>query len=125
MDITTDGFGYMLAFGDLSWVPFGFSTITRWVSDSCEPYNLISSHACYPPRVACRFLVDYPQDLSPLMVALVIGVKALGYYIFRGANGQKDTFRSNPDDPNVAHLKTLPTARGTKLIISGWWGMSR
>ena len=22
MDITTDGFGYMLAFGDLSWVPF-------------------------------------------------------------------------------------------------------
>ena len=25
MDITTDGFGYMLAFGDLSWVPFTYS----------------------------------------------------------------------------------------------------
>ena len=25
MDITTDGFGYMLAFGDLSWVPFIYS----------------------------------------------------------------------------------------------------
>ena len=25
MDITTDGFGYMLAFGDLTWVPFTYS----------------------------------------------------------------------------------------------------
>jgi delta14-sterol reductase len=25
MDITTDGFGYMLAFGDLAWVPFTYS----------------------------------------------------------------------------------------------------
>jgi hypothetical protein len=33
--------------------------------------------------------------------------------------------RRNPNDPSVKHLKTLPTARGTKLIISGWWGMSR
>lgn len=50
------------------------------------------------------------------MVALVIGVKALGYYIFRGANGQKDTFRSNPKDPKVAHLKTLPTARQVPAV---------
>ena len=26
MDITTDGFGFMLSFGDLCWVPFTFST---------------------------------------------------------------------------------------------------
>jgi hypothetical protein len=26
MDITTDGFGFMLAFGDLAWVPFTFCT---------------------------------------------------------------------------------------------------
>ena len=25
MDITTDGFGFMLAFGDLAWVPFIYS----------------------------------------------------------------------------------------------------
>jgi hypothetical protein len=36
MDITTDGFGFMLAFGDLCWVPFTFT-------------------------VQARFLVDYPQ----------------------------------------------------------------
>ncbi|GAX81135.1 hypothetical protein CEUSTIGMA_g8569.t1 [Chlamydomonas eustigma] len=100
MDITTDGFGYMLAFGDLSWVPFGFSN-------------------------AARYLVDSPQNLSVPAVIVILLVKGVGYYIFRGANGQKDTFRRNPDDPSVKHLKTLKTERGTKLIISGWWGMSR
>lgn len=100
MDITSDGFGYMLAFGDLAWVPFGFSN-------------------------AARYLLEHPQNLSLPMVIFVVGVKALGYYVFRGANGQKDTFRRDPHDPSVRHLKTLQTKRGTRLIISGWWGMSR
>lgn len=25
----------------------------------------------------------------------------------------------------VASLRTLPTERGTRLIISGWWGIAR
>lgn len=29
MDITTDGFGFMLCFGDLSWVPFVYSLQAR------------------------------------------------------------------------------------------------
>ncbi len=33
MDITTDGFGFMLSFGDLSWVPFVFTTSTRFLVD--------------------------------------------------------------------------------------------
>ena len=48
-----------------------------------------------------------------------------GYFLFRGANSQKDAFRRNPDDPNVKHLKFLQTKRGTKLLTSGWWGMAR
>ncbi|GLC33514.1 hypothetical protein PLESTB_000083300 [Pleodorina starrii] len=100
MDITTDGFGFMLAFGDLAWVPFTFTS-------------------------AARYLVDHPKVLSPAGMALVLAVKALGYYIFRGANSQKDMFRSNPNDPRVAHLKTLKTERGTSLIVSGWWGTAR
>jgi hypothetical protein len=31
MDITTDGFGFMLCFGDLSWVPFVYSLQARYV----------------------------------------------------------------------------------------------
>ena len=33
------------------------------------------------------------QNLSPPNLAFILAVKLLGYYIFRGANGQKDAFR--------------------------------
>jgi hypothetical protein len=100
MDITTDGFGFMLSFGDLCWVPFTFTT-------------------------QARFLAAHPQPLGPAGVAGVLAVQLAGYYIFRGANGQKDAFRRDPKHPSVAHLKSMPTARGTRLITSGWWGAAR
>eukprot|EP00123_Amoebidium_parasiticum_P019931 comp37205_c0_seq1/m.47342 comp37205_c0_seq1/g.47342 ORF comp37205_c0_seq1/g.47342 comp37205_c0_seq1/m.47342 type:complete len:427 (-) comp37205_c0_seq1:395-1675(-) len=100
MDVTDEGFGFMLVFGDLVWVP-GLYTFQA------------------------RYLVDHPNHLTPLMLALVLGVNFLGLIIFRGANSQKDAFRKNPNDPAVKHLKTMPTERGTKLIISGWWGIAR
>ncbi|ETW03055.1 hypothetical protein H310_05485 [Aphanomyces invadans] len=100
MDITTDGFGYMLAFGDLTWVPFTYS-------------------------LQARYLVDRDPNLSmPVVVAIVV-VNVLGYVIFRGANAQKDAFRTDPNGDSVQHLKWMPTKRGTKLLISGWWGMAR
>jgi hypothetical protein len=49
MDITTDGFGFMLAFGDLVWVPFTYS-------------------------LQARYLLEHPVTLSP---AAVVGVLAL------------------------------------------------
>lgn len=54
-----------------------------------------------------------------------MALKALGYLVFRGSNSQKDLFRRDPSHPRVAALRTLPTERGTKLIISGWWGIAR
>ncbi len=33
MDITTDGFGFMLVFGDLTWVPFTYSLQARYLVD--------------------------------------------------------------------------------------------
>jgi Delta14-sterol reductase len=100
MDITTDGFGFMLCFGDLAWVPFTYS-------------------------VQAKYLVKHDPNLSTLALSFIIGVHMFGYFLFRGANSQKDAFRRNPDDPNVKHLKFLQTKRGTKLLTSGWWGMAR
>jgi len=100
MDITTEGFGYMLAFGDLAWVPFTYT-------------------------LQARYMVANPTDLSTSMVVFILFLQGLGYYIFRGANGEKDSFRRNPNDPSVSHLKTLETKNGKKLIISGWWGLAR
>lgn len=99
MDVTTDGFGYMLAFGDLCWVPFTYT-------------------------LQARYLVGNP-GLSGEWTCAVVVLNAIGYAIFRGANGEKDAFRRDPSSPNLAHLKFLKTKRGTKLLISGWWGMAR
>ena len=106
MDITTDGFGFMLAFGDLAWVPFTYSLPARYLADRVIAGD---SYGTTPPW---------------LSVASVVLFFA-GYSIFRGANGTKDLFRRNPDDPRVKHIKVLPTKRGTKLMVSGWWGMAR
>ncbi|XP_065385488.1 delta(14)-sterol reductase TM7SF2 isoform X5 [Macaca fascicularis] len=100
MDITHDGFGFMLAFGDIAWVPFTYS-------------------------LQAQFLLRHPQPLGLPMASAICLINAIGYYIFRGANSQKNTFRKNPSDPRVAGLETISTATGRKLLVSGWWGMVR
>jgi hypothetical protein len=100
MDITTDGFGYMLVFGDLTWVPFTYS-------------------------LQAKYLVHHDPHLSNTALFGILCLHCIGFCIFRGANGQKDNFRRNPNDPRVSHLLYLQTKRGTKLLTSGWWGMAR
>ncbi|PYH99086.1 ERG4/ERG24 ergosterol biosynthesis protein [Aspergillus ellipticus CBS 707.79] len=100
IDITTDGMGFMLSFGDLVWVPFLYST-------------------------QCRYLSAYPLQLGWLNIAGVSAVFALGLYIFRAANNQKHVFRTRSNDPSVAGMSYIQTKRGTRLLTAGWWGMSR
>ena len=100
MDITTDGFGYMLAFGDLAWVPFTYC-------------------------LQARFLVHRDPGLSTLTLALIVALQAAGYAIFRGANNQKDAFRKDPNKAIADGTRFLDTKRGTKLITSGYWGAAR
>ena len=111
MDITTDGFGFMLVFGDLVWVPFTYTLQGKYLKKNF-----------YKPA---RYLTLFPQDLSPGFIAFILGLKLLGFYIFRGANGEKNAFRTDPSSPSVAHLKYIKTASGSKLLISGWWGSAR
>jgi protein-S-isoprenylcysteine O-methyltransferase Ste14 len=100
IDITTDGFGLMLSFGDLVWVPFIYTQQTRYLS-------------------------VHPQSLGPLGLAAVSAMLVAGFAIFRLSNSQKNAFRTNPNDPSVAHLKYIETKAGTRLLISGWWGIAR
>lgn len=106
----------MLAVGDLLWVPFVYS-------------------------LQARYLVFSPKELGPYATAGILAVNSLGYYIFRSSNSEKNDFRNgkNPKskhkysiavsltDANLsrADLQFMQTERGTKLITSGWWGMSR
>ncbi|KAL4937104.1 ergosterol biosynthesis ERG4/ERG24 [Aspergillus oleicola] len=100
MDITTDGMGFMLSFGDLVWVPFLYSTQTRYLS-------------------------TYPVMLGWWNTVGITCVFAVGLYIFKASNHQKWLFRLEPSHPDVRGLKSLKTKRGTRLLISGWWGKSR
>ncbi|KAK1479799.1 ergosterol biosynthesis ERG4/ERG24 family protein [Colletotrichum cuscutae] len=100
MDITTDGLGFMLTFGDIVWVPFLYSTQTRYLS-------------------------VYPVHLGWAGVASIFAVFATGLYIFRSANNQKKVFRTQPDHPSVKDLPFIQTKRGTRLLTGGWWGRSR
>ena len=100
MDITTDGFGFMLAFGDLVWLPFIYS-------------------------LQARYLAVYPVKLGVVGIAGVLAVQGFGYWIFRSANNEKNRFRTNPNDPKIAHLQFMETKSGSKLLVSGWWGAAR
>lgn len=84
MDITTDGFGFMLAVGDLTWVPFVYS-------------------------LQARYLVFRPVELDLASTVGIVAINALGYWIFRDANGEKNDFRNgkNPKSEWSAFVTTL------------------
>ncbi|KAL3228529.1 Delta(14)-sterol reductase ERG24 [Nakaseomyces bracarensis] len=96
MDIATDGFGFMLAFGDLTLVPFTYSLQARYLSVS-------------------------PVELGNARLACILSLMALGFYIFRSANKQKSDFRQG----KLPHMKSIQTKRGTKLLADGWWAKSQ
>jgi Delta14-sterol reductase len=100
IDVTTDGFGFMLSFGDLVWLPFIYS-------------------------LHCRYLAVHPVHLGPAGIAAILAVQGLGFYIFRSSNNEKNRFRTNPNDPRVSHLESISTASGSRLLTSGWWGRAR
>ncbi|TIB02372.1 hypothetical protein E3P94_01160 [Wallemia ichthyophaga] len=97
MDIVHDGFGYMLAFGDLTWVPFTYS-------------------------LQARFLAYHPNILGPSGSAAIAALQLLGYYIFRTSNAEKNEFRNGKNPKNLQYMQTK---RGTKLLTTGWWGTLR
>lgn len=84
MDITTDGFGFMLAVGDLTWVPFVYS-------------------------LQARYLVFRPVELDLASTVGILAVNALGYWIFRDANGEKNNFRNGKNPKSEwSNLVTVP-----------------
>ena len=90
MDITTDGFGFMLSVGDLLWVPFVYS-------------------------LQVRYLAFHPVDLSPLGVAGILALVSTGYYIFRTANGEKNDFRNGKNPKSACRMLRRP-ARAARLM---------
>ncbi|XP_046848396.1 LOW QUALITY PROTEIN: delta(14)-sterol reductase TM7SF2-like [Xenia sp. Carnegie-2017] len=100
-DITTEGFGFMFAFGGLVWVPFIFS-------------------------LQSRYIAQQNYTISPYLVVFVCILNTIGFVVYRVANLQKDLFRRNSNHPAVEHLESMVTnVPGYRLLITGWWGYVR
>ena len=80
MDITTDGFGYMLSIGDLCWVPTVYS-------------------------LQARYLVFNQVELGPAWTAAIVAANFLGYYIFRIANAEKQDIRSGRNPKSTFYTR--------------------
>ena len=101
LDIRYENFGFMLCFGVVVWVPFVFS-------------------------LQAYYLLSHPHELPLWAVIAITAFSLLGFYIFRSANLQKHRFRQDPSLPIWGRPpEVLETARGTKLLVSGWWGIAR
>lgn len=86
MDITTDGFGFMLAGGDLLWVPFTYS-------------------------LQARYLAFKPLELGPIWTTIILLTNLTGYYIFRVANGEKNDFRNGKNPKSTSNNHFHPSYR--------------
>lgn len=109
IDIHHDHFGWMLAWGDLVWLPYMYT-------------------------LQGLFLVFNPVELSPSYFTFVLTIGLIGFYIFASSNNQKDRFRTDDKAPiwgeepkciSCYYYTSDKTRREAKLLLSGWWGEAR
>jgi protein-S-isoprenylcysteine O-methyltransferase Ste14 len=101
MDVIHDKFGWMLAWGDLVWVPFTYT-------------------------LQAYYLLSHTHDLPVWAGIGIVALNTAGFLIFRLSNFQKHRFRHNPDAPVWGKAaEVIETRRGTRLLVSGWWGLAR
>ncbi|HEY3452050.1 MAG TPA: DUF1295 domain-containing protein [Myxococcales bacterium] len=100
-DIQHEGFGFILGWGCLVWIPFTFS-------------------------LQAVYLAHHPVDLPVWAVAGIGLLNCAGYYLFRSSNLQKNEFRRGRKTEIWGKpAQFIQTKRGTKLLVSGWWGIAR
>ena len=97
-DIISERFGWMLVWGDYVLVPFFYCIAGWWLVDASGP------------------------PLSPFAAAFIALLYAFGFWMFRGANGQKHRFKRDPSA--TIWGKPAETLDG-RLLVSGFWGIGR
>ncbi len=118
MDITTDGFGFMLSVGDLTWVPFVYSLQARYLA-----FTLSTSVSSRAPSSSSATLPDTTCSRRPTTrrttsdVATTTRVSPMA--------GSTRVSQMEADALGTVDLSFMTTKSGRKLITSGWWGRSR
>ena len=96
-DIVSERFGWNLVWGDYVLVPF-FYCLPGW------------------------WLVHAPAALSPAAALAVVLLFAFGFWLFRGANQQKHSFKRDPD---IRIWGQPARTLDGRLLVSGFWGIGR
>jgi delta14-sterol reductase len=96
-DIIEEKFGWMLVWGDYVLVPFFYS-------------------------LPAAYVLLRQDDISPPAILAIAILYAFGFWVFRGANGQKHRFKQYPGKPIWGRS---PHVIGGRLLASGFWGIGR
>ncbi|XP_076374754.1 lamin B receptor isoform X2 [Megalopta genalis] len=89
-------------------------------------YMLSTGYMLFPflPTITTKFAL-YNKTRFSYLLGFPVFFFIIGYLLYRFSNSQKHEFRRNPLSPAVAHLDTISTIRGKKLLVSGLWGHVR
>ncbi|HEU4428621.1 MAG TPA: hypothetical protein VFT98_07695 [Myxococcota bacterium] len=96
-DVIAENLGFMLVWGDLTYLPFLY-TIPGW------------------------WMVDATESFSAPALALLVAFHFAALAIFRQSNWQKARFKQDPTAPIWGKP---PRVLGGKLLASGYWGIGR
>ena len=96
-DVLAENFGFMLVWGDLTYVPFLYSLPGWWMVDATEP-------------------------LATTTLLALIAFHFAALAIFRQSNWQKERFKQDRTAPIWGKP---PRLVGGKLLASGYWGIGR
>jgi len=110
IDIMHDRFGFYICWGCLVWLPSLYTNCTF-------------------------YLVSHPIQLNPIAFYAILFAGILSVYINYNVDEQRQKFRKNNGNINIWGKKAtyidakFQTVQGeekhTKLLTSGWWGVSR
>lgn len=102
IDIRSERFGWMLAYGDLTLVPMTYC-------------------------LQAFYLIEHVHSIPLWWAVFIVVFNFVGFYIFRASNMQKDRFRRDSDGCTIwgKPAQYLDTQRGTRLLVSGFWGRAR
>lgn len=110
IDISHDHFGFMLAWGDTTFLPTLYT-------------------------IQAQYLARHPTHLSRTQALAILAFGVAGYLMFRSANYQRDYVRNHDGNVNIwgkparyirCKYRTDDGKQHSSLLLtSGWWGVAR
>lgn len=101
MDIVHDGFGFMLAFGDLAWVPFTYGLQAMFLVVHPQSLSTLGAAGIILLNGNLQPVLQQSECLTVSNFPLFNLFTGIGYFIFRKSNSQKNQFRRNPTHKSV------------------------